>query len=112
MYPSLSSVVFMFSTNTSSPTSNGKLPPWLKKPLSEPVSGLGALKLRVTVLLLSVDAPITTTPFEFIVGIIRRFSDKPVSLVNIWTLETDVPFKFACATIFGFPTAIIFGGLV
>ena len=102
----------MFSTNTSSPTSNGKLPPWLKKPLAEPVSGLGALKLKVTVLLLSVNAPVTTTPFEFTVGIILRSSDRPVSLVNIWILLTEVPFKVACATIFGFPIAIIFGGLV
>ena len=102
----------MFSTNISSFTANGKLPPWLKKPLAEPVSGFGALKLKVTVLLLSVVAPMTTTPFELIVGMIRRSFDNPLSLVKIWTLLTEVPFKVVWATIFGFPIAITFGGLV
>ena len=112
MNPSLPSIVWMFSTNISSPGWNGKLPPWLKNPLPPPESGSGALKFKVTVLLLSIDAPVTTIPFELIVGIIRRSSDNPLSLVKIWRLLTEVPFKVAWATIFGFPTAITFGGLV
>ena len=84
----------------------------MKNPLSEPVSGFGALRLKVTVLLLSVVAPVTTTPFELIVGIILRSEDNPLSLVKILTLLTEVPFKVVCATILGFPIAITFGGLV
>ena len=105
-------VVLIFSTNISSPGANGKDPPLSKNPLSLLPSlwVIGAFISNVTIWLLSVVALVTRTPFEFIVGIILRSSDKPVSLVNISTLLTEVPFKLTLVTILSLPIAITDGG--
>ena len=105
-------VIFTFSTNISSPISNGKLPPWLKKPLTDPDSGNGALRSSLTVPLLSVSASIIWTPFEFVTGKILISSDNPLSFVTISTVSTDVPLNVVLASIFGLPTTNTLGGLV
>ena len=92
----LSSSVFTFSTNISSPIANGK------PPVGNPT--IGALKNKVFVC-----APVTTaetafiipTPFELTVGITLSLSSKPLSLVIIDTFSTDPPTKVVLNEILG-----------
>ena len=101
-----------FSTNISSPAANGNSPDG--NPFNGDLNANWFLCSPVTTLdkVLSWLPWITPTPFELVVGKILRLSSKPLSFVIISTFSTDPPTMVDLNDIFGWPTAIILGGVV
>ena len=98
MYPSIPSVILIFSTHILSPTANGNV--------LNPTTG--AFNFNWFTAKFEV-AFITPIPFELNVGANLIFLDNPLSLLIISTLPTVLPSNTAFNVIDVFPIAIIFG---